>query len=229
VEFRTRSDGVVYPLASKKKKGVGAGVAAVALGSAVAFGAGGTGGVAVGGAVDSAVGSATNSVIGQTVRARTNNGKNAARNGRRAEAWVRMGLKIAKNATDEQLRCALRSHGQVRKFFLDNPCSSLDRELIAIVDEHGNTFVVSIAWVRMPMTAQAEQLKRLADTYGTGNVSPIASTALGIGTVRFTGKYYDSRPDGNLVVIAESATATGRPDPDLLEGAAQVAAQLPPP
>jgi hypothetical protein len=131
-----------------------------------------------------------------------------------------MGLKMAKHVVDEHLQCALHSYGQVREFFLDNPCSLLKLELI---------MMVSVAWAQMPTTSQAKQLKRLADTYGTGNVSPIASAALGLGNLRFTGKYYDSRPDGTLVVIAESAAATGRPDPDLLEGAAQVAAQLPPP
>jgi hypothetical protein len=226
VNFFTRR-GVVHPITPKK--GVGAGVAAIALGSAVALGAGGAGGAAVGGAVDSAVGSAADSVIRQSVRTRTNKGKNAARDGRRTEAWARMGLKMAKHVVDEHLQCALHSYGQVREFFLDNPCSSLERELIAIIDEHGNTFLVSVAWVQMPTTTQAEQLKRLADTYGTGNVSPIASAALSLGNVRFTGKYYDSRPDGTLVVIAESAAVTGQPDPALLEGAAQVAAQLPPP
>lgn len=139
-----------------------------------------------------------------------------------------MGLKLAKHIIDEQLQCALHAYGQVRQFFLAHPCSSLERELILVIDEHGNTFLVSVAWVQMPTTGQAEQLKHLADTDGTGNVSPIAMAALGLGKVRFTGQYYDSRRDSKLVVIAESAAVTGRPDPDLLEGAAQVAAQLPP-
>lgn len=226
-EFRTRPDGSKYPITPKK--GAGAAVAAVMLGSAVAVGAGGTGGVAVGGAVDSAVGNATNRIAGQAVRARVSQAKMSARSGRRVESWVRMGLKQAKRMVDQQFECAIHSYGQVRQFFLNNPCESLDRELIAVIDESGNTFLVSVSWVKMSSIVQAKQLRTIADTYGTGNVSPIASAVLGLGNVRYTGKFYDSRIDAELVVIAESAMLTGQPDPDMLEGAAQVAAQLPAP
>lgn len=227
VGFRTRPDGSKYPITPKK--GAGAAVAAVMVGSAVALGAGGSGGVAVGGAVDAAVGNATNRIVGQAVRARVNKAKMSARSGRRVEAWVRMGLKQVKQAFDEQFQCAVHSYGQVRQFFLNNPCESLKQELVAVIDEGGNTFLVSVSWVTMPSIGQAERLRSTADTYGTGNVSPIASTALELGEVRYTGEFYDSRIDAELVVIAESAVLTGRPDPDMLEGAAQVAAQLPAP
>jgi hypothetical protein len=224
-EFRTRPDGSKYPITPKK--GAGAAVAAVMVGSVVALGAGGTGGVAVGGAVDSVVGNAANRIVGQAVRARVSRAKVSARSGRRIEAWVRMGLKQVKQKVDEQFQCAIHSYGQVRQFFLSNPCESLDRELVVVVDEGGNTFLVSVSWVEMPSIGQAERLRTIADTYGTGNVSPIASAVLGLGEVRYTGKFYDSRIDAELVVIAESAVLTGRPDPDMLEGAAQVAVQLP--
>jgi len=140
-----------------------------------------------------------------------------------------MGLKQLKRKVDEQFQCAIHSYGQVQQFFVNNPCELLKRELIAAIDQSGNTFLVSVSWVEMSGMGQAEQLKTIADTYGTGNVTPIASVALGLAGVRYTGKYYDSRIDGALVVIAESAVLTGDPDPDMLEGAAQVAAQLPPP
>jgi hypothetical protein len=226
VQFRTRPDGSRYPLTPKK--GAGAAVTAVVVGGAVAIGAGGAGGVAVGGAVDSAVGNATNRIVGQAVRARVNRAKSSARAGKRAEALARMGLKQLKKKVDEQFQCAIHSYGQVRQFFVDHPCESLKRELIAVVDDAGNTFLVSVSWVEMPSAGQANRLREIADTFGTGNVSPIASAALGLADVRYTGQFYDSRIDAGLVVIAESAVLTGRPDPDLLEGAAQVAAQLPP-
>jgi hypothetical protein len=222
VEIRTRPDGSKYPITPKK--GAGAAVAAVMVGSVVALGAGGTGGVAVGGAVDSAVGNGANRIVGQAVRARVSRAKLSARSGRRVEAWVRMGLKQVKRKVDEQFQCAIHSYGQVRQFFLSTPCESLDRELIAVVDEGGDTFLVSVSWVEMSSVGQAERLKTIADTDGTGNVSPIASVVLGMGEVRYTGGLYDSRIDAELVVIAESAVLTGRPDPDMLEGAAQLPA-----
>lgn len=227
VQIRTRPDGSKYPITPKK--GAGAAVAAVMVGSAVALGAGGTGGVAVGGAVDSAVGNATNRIVGQAVRTRVRQAKLSARAGRRAEALARMGLKQLQRKIDEQFQCAIHSYGQVRQFFAANPCESLKRELIAVIDEGGNTFLVSVSWVTMPTIAQADRLKTIVDTYGTGNVSPIASTVLGLADVTYTGKFYDSRIDAELVVIAESAVLSGGPDPDMLDGAAQVAAQLPAP
>ncbi len=227
VEFRTLPDGTKYPITPKK--GAGAAVAAVMVGGAVAMGAGASGGVAVGGAVDSAVGNAANKIVGKAVRAKVNRAKSSARAGRRTEALARMGLKQVKKHVDEQFQCAIHSYGQVRQFFVDHPCTSLNRELIAVVDEGGNTFLVSVSWVEMPSVAQANQLRTVADTYGTGNVSPIASAALELGDVHYTGQFYDSRIDGELVVIAESAVLAGQPDPDMLEGAAQVAAQLPAP
>jgi hypothetical protein len=226
-EIRTRPDGSKYPITPKK--GAAAAVAAVIVGSAVALGAGATGGVAVGGAVDSAVGNAANRIVGQAVRTRVSRAKMSARSGRRVEAWVRMGLKQIKREVDEQFQCAIHSYGQVRQFFVNNPCESLNRELIAVIDDGGNTFLVSVSWVEMPGNGQAVELRKLADTYGTGNVSPIASNVLGLADVRYTGEFYDSRIDAELVVIAESAVLTGQPDPDMLEGAAQVAVQLPAP
>jgi hypothetical protein len=77
----------------------------------------------------------------------------------------------------------------------------------------------------MPSIGQEERLRTIADTYGTGNVSPIASAVLELAEVRYPGEFYDSRTDAERVVIAESAVLTGPPDPDMLE----VAAQLPAP
>lgn len=168
VPIRTRPDGSKYPITPRK--GAGAAVAAVMVGSAVALGAGGTGGAAVGGAVDSAVGNATNRIVGQTVRTRVRQAKLSARAGRRAEALARMGLRQLQRKIDGEFQCAIHSYGQVRQFFV-----------------------------------------------------------LGLAEVTYTGKFYDSRIDAELVVIAESAVLTGRPDPDMLDGAAQVAAQLPAP
>lgn len=96
-------------------------------------------------------------------------------------------------------------------------------------DGQGNTIVVSIAWVRMRNAVTAEQLKRLIDTNGTGNITPILDGALEHRAIRFTGKHYASRRTGSLVVIAESAPGTGRPDPGVLDGVAEVAVVFPPP
>lgn len=98
-----------------------------------------------------------------------------------------------------------------------------------LADEQGNIIVVSIAWVRLPSAASARRFKDLVDTYGTGDISPLAGQLLGLREVRFTGRYYGSRTARTLVVIAESEPATDGPRPELLHGIAEVAALLPPP
>jgi hypothetical protein len=107
----------------------------------------------------------------------------------------------------------VHSYGQVREFFLRTPCRSLQRTLLAIGDTEGNTVVVSVAWVRMRTAVSAERLKRLADTYGTGNVSPIGREVLELRGVWFTGKHHVSRRTRSLVVIAEVTPGSGQPDP----------------
>jgi hypothetical protein len=196
-------------------------VGVVAFVCAVAVAGGGVGGTA-------AVGGAVDSTVGQSIQVRTTNSKNAARKGQYNEAWRRMGLKAVTRQVRRELECAVHSYGQVREFFLRTPCRSLQRRLLAISDAQGNTSVVSIAWVRMPSAVSAGRLKRLADTYGTGNVSPIASGVLELRGVQFTGKHYASRRTGSLVVIAEAAPENGQPKTEMLDGAAQVAAEFPP-
>jgi hypothetical protein len=162
-------------------------------------------------------------------RAQINSSKNAARRGQYDEAWRRLGVRAGRKAFKRELRCAANSYGQVREFFVRMPCRSLRRMLLGIVDSRGNTVVLAIAWVRMPSASSAEQLKRLADRDGAGNVSPIATDVLELRGVRFTGQHYASRRTGPLTVIAEAAPKRGRPSPALLDGAAEVAVEYPPP
>ena len=199
-----------------KKKGRAAAIAAVAVGAAVAGGAGLSSGG--GTAVESAP-----SVEGKTAS------KDAARKGERGRAWSRLGLRQLRQVARAELTCTAHSYGQVREFFARHPCRRLDRLLLAIGDTRGNTVVVSIAWVHMPTARTAADLKDIADTDGTGNVEPLAATALDLTGVRFTGQYYGSRRSGSLVVIAEAAPGGGHPDPATMDDAAEVAAEFPPP
>jgi len=198
-----------------RKKG-GAALVAVALGAALAGGAGLTGGGGAGG------GSATSVRAGSA-------SKDAARKGHRDEAWNRVSLRRLRQVARTELTCGAHSFGQVRQFLLRHPCRRLDRLLLAIADTRGNTVVVTIAWVRMPAARSAADLKALVDTDGTGNVAPLAATALGLAGVEFTGRYYGSRRSGSLVVIAEAAPGGGQPDPATMDAAAEVAAEFPPP
>jgi hypothetical protein len=193
-------------------------VAAAALAGGIAFATGGFGG-----------GTAADSVAQGGLRAKTNSSKSEASKGRYDQAWSRMGWKQLQRRAERALKCAADSYGQVQEFFLRTPCRALDRVLIAIADDKGNTVVVTIAWVRMGSAGAAGQLKQLADTDGTGNVSPLGTAALKMGDVRFTGEHYGSDRRGPLTVIAEAAPGSGHPDGETMDAATEIAVLFPPP
>jgi hypothetical protein len=84
-------------------------------------------------------------------------------------------------------------------------------------------------WVKMSSEDEATHLKTLEDTYGTGDITPVATQVLGLGGIRFTGAHYASRRDGSLVVVSEAEPVRGTPSTTLLNNAPKVAAVLPPP
>lgn len=200
-------------------KGAGATTAA-----AVAIGV-----MSVGGGTGAGGATSVDSALGQTVRTNVGKSKEPARKGKRDDAWRGMGLKRVKEVSRPAVTCALNSYGDVRQFFVRTPCRSLDRMLFALGDGHGSTIVVSVAWVGMSTAGDADRLRTLADTDGTGNVSPLARELVDAAGIEFTGKNYDSRRTGKLVVIAEVEPLSGTPDPEFLEGLAEIAVEFPPP
>ncbi|WP_344855611.1 hypothetical protein [Amycolatopsis ultiminotia] len=159
----------------------------------------------------------------------TANSKKAARNGDRAKAWRRLALKEVGKEIKKDLRCAVQSFGQVQQYFLRHPCQKLDQLLFVVQDRNGNTIAGSVTWVKMPSAESAAQLRRLEDTYGSGDVTPFGTAVLEAGGFRFTGKHYRSRLDGKLAVIAETDPIKGRPSDAFLKQVADVADVLPPP
>jgi hypothetical protein len=200
-------------------KGGGA-VAAVSVVAAISLGGTGTG---AGGAAS------VESAAGQSVRANVSKSKGNAKQGKRDDAWRDMGLRRLKQASRQAANCAINSYGDVREFFARTPCRSLDRMLFALGDGDNNSVIVAVSWVRMRSPENARNLQELTDTYGTGNVSPLAGVLVEAAGVKFTGQYYGSRQSKELVVIAETEPLQGRPTPEFLEGLAEIAAELPPP
>jgi hypothetical protein len=213
-------DGQVRPITPKKGKAGGA-AAAVVVGGLIAVGGGAGGAGSVGAAADSSV--------TQAVKAETQSSEAAARAGQETEAWRRLGLKELKKVARNDLVCALQSYGQVREFLLRTPCRSLAGVVLAVGDPNSNQVAVSVAWVRMRSADSAVRLKKLEDTFGTGDVTPIAAEVLQLGGIRFTARHYGSRRAGTLVEIAEVEPIRGRTPTVLLDAAAQVAKELPPP
>lgn len=182
----------------------------------VANGIGGGAGAGTGGSAADAISSA-----------RVTQSRQAARKGRADDAWRGLNLRRVEKIAEPALNCAVNSYGQVRDFFLRNPCKSLDRTLITLADPDGNTFVVSVSWVRMRQTGDVRRLKDLIDTDGTGSVTQLGAAALKTQGVRFTGTPFRSRPQRDLLVVAEGAVVSGTPDPAFFSIVVDVAAELP--
>jgi hypothetical protein len=219
-EFRTRPDGSPFPLTPKKGKAAGI----VATGAVLA----GLMTAANGGSAAESVGAALDSAAEQSAKSGKTSSKDAARKGNSGEAWRRIALREIKKTIKQELQCAVQSYGQVQQFFLRTPCTSLDQMLLALSDAQGNALVVSIMWVKMPSTDDADELKKVEDTFGTGDVTPFATEALQLGGIKFTGQHYASRTDGSLVVIAETEPVQGQPSTAVLDAVAEIASVLPP-
>lgn len=133
------------------------------------------------------------------------------------QAWGQ--LDLTHQVVKTSAPCYANSSGEVREFLLHTPCEGLDRSLLTLSDGHGNEFAVSVAWVRMASTDNAHELETRADK---GAVLPLDG-------MNSTGGPKTSRQQGDVVVIAEAATITGRPDAQTLRNAVVTATELPPP
>lgn len=176
--------------------------------------------------VGAALDSATSSGVTDADAARA---EDDAKKGDETEARRRLGLKELKRDLKRELRCAAQSFGQVQRFFLRHPCRKLDQLLFLWSDPDGNELVGSVMWVRMPSKDDAARFKRIEDKYGTGDVTPVGTEILEVGGIHFTGKHYKSRPDGSLVVVAETEAVRGHLSDALLNQVADVVDVLPPP
>ncbi|GAA4870902.1 hypothetical protein [Saccharopolyspora cebuensis] len=218
-DFFTDKQGNVRPI-NGKKGGGGMAVTAGATALAIAAYSGGAG-VTSGG---------FGSIAGESLFARTSHAQQAARKGQHDKAWQQLRLRIPRQrAPQRTLGCVVHSFGEVREFFVRNPCRSLVRTLVPLEDEHGNSAVVSIAWVRMPTGRGARALERLNHRQGTGDLTALGQGALTARGVVFTGDHYRGDARGKLFVRAETAPAVGTMEPGLMEAAAKVAVLLPPP
>ena len=206
-----------------KDKGTGAVVAGVvalgvfaSAGGAVSLGGGGV------------VGEVAGSEVSVQLRARKAEGQKAARKGDNHGAWQRMGLRQVRQSVRQQAECVAVSFGEVREFFTRTRCSSLERMMFAIVDEAGNTAVVSVVWVGLGTAGDARDFEALMDRQGSGDIRPLGAPVLEMADVEFTGLRYGSDRDGKSVTVAEAENALGSGfDHDTVDAIAEVAAYLP--
>jgi hypothetical protein len=208
-------------------KGSGKGKAGIVVAAAAVAGIVATsGGVSLGTASSTGTG---NLSAGQNMSQRKADGKKSARNGNWDDAVRRLGMRSLKKTTRKGSKCASNSFGQVREFLIRTPCRSLERMLFAVGDDRSNVLLVSVAWVGFSARSKAVDFKELNDIHGTGDIAPLAGTLLEMADVRFTGRHYHSRRDGNTIVVAEAEAATGTVDDVVLDAATEIAVLLPRP
>jgi hypothetical protein len=206
--------------------GKGAGRLVAAGAAALAIASGTTGALSLGGAsVESSA--AADSPTGKDLNTRKSDGKKSAQKGKSDEAWSRMGMRRLKETFKQDLKCVVASTGQVREFFLRTPCTSLDRKLFTVGDGHGNSAVISVAWIGFRNRKDADAFEKVEAVQGSGDITPLAGALLGIANVRFSGHHYQPRGQGTTKVIAETETATGYVADDVLDALAEVAVYLP--
>ncbi|WP_083752331.1 hypothetical protein [Saccharothrix sp. ALI-22-I] len=191
----------------------------------VLAGAGGAGGAALNSGASGGGGAAPV----ESVSVRKWDAKRAARGGDTERAMTHLGVAITKQALKQELDCLNNSFGQVRDFFAQMPCTSLDRLLLAVGDKAGNAAVVSVVWVTFPGRNQARQFDRLISIDGSGDVKPLPGGVVGVADVQFTAQHYWSETKDTTITIAESERTTGHVEPELLDAVTEVAAQLPRP
>jgi hypothetical protein len=188
----------------------------------------GSGGVA-GGAAGAGAGGAP-SVSAKTINARKGDAKRSARKGNADKAWRRLGMRQVRRSLDQRdAGCVRVTWGEVRRTVIRNPCTSLDRRLFAIADRSGNTALVSVAWARFRNSGDRRRFQRVIDVYGTGDIKPLAASKIGLAGVRFTGRYYHSIPWKARLTVAEAEAVKGTFSPEVLDGFAEIAAELPSP
>ena len=106
------------------------------------------------------------------------------------------GLRVRQMSTAENDDCAANSYGEVRDYFSNHPCQGVQRAWYEVSDDEDNAAVLSVAWVEMPDAEAANDLQRLVDRPGTGNVTELSKEDGPYQDVRYSGWYYRSDVDG---------------------------------
>jgi len=106
------------------------------------------------------------------------------------------GLQVRQMSTAENDDCAANSYGEVRNYFSGHPCQGVQRAWYEVSDDEDNAAVLSVAWVEMPDAEAANDLQRLVDRPGTGNVNELSKEDGPYQEVRYSGWYYRSDVDG---------------------------------
>jgi hypothetical protein len=120
------------------------------------------------------------------------------------DGWVQQ-------AADDQTNCAGHSYGQVKTFFGTTPCTSMHR-VLATTNQGGRAVVVASSVVTFSTATQAQQYLTLVTSDGTGNVNDLLREGGSVAGLpkKLPEAAFESRQDGNRVLVAEAAYTDGK-------------------
>jgi hypothetical protein len=129
-------------------------------------------------------------------------------------------------ATDDT--CRGHAYDAVAAFFARSDCTGLSRSLWS-ADAGGRPAVISLSRVTMPDVANAQALRSLADTDGSGNVSDLLREGVRYdgGPTALSKAQYASAQQGPVVTIVETSWTGGAGASSALDALASSALSLP--
>jgi hypothetical protein len=138
------------------------------------------------------------------------------------------GTTFTLQVVEEDSTCAGHAYDAVAAFFASSDCTGLSRSLWS-ADTGGKPAVVSLSRVTMPDVANAQALRSLADTDGSGNVSDLLREGVRFagGPTKLTGAQYASDQQGTTVTIVETSWAATAGTSSALDALASSALSLP--
>jgi hypothetical protein len=124
--------------------------------------------------------------------------------------------------------CRGHAYDAVAGFFASSDCTALTRSLWS-ADAGGRPAVVSLSRVTMPDVANAQALRSLADTDGSGNVSDLLREGVSYpgGPTKLSAAQYASEQQGATVTIVETSWTGTAGASSALDALASAALSLP--
>jgi hypothetical protein len=124
--------------------------------------------------------------------------------------------------------CQGHAYDAVAAFFASSDCAGLSRSLWS-ADAGGQPAVVSLSRVTMPDVANAQALRSLADTDGSGNVNDLLREGVRYdgGPAKLSAAEYASAQQGTTVTIVETSWTGGAGNSSALDALASSALSLP--
>ncbi|WP_157646973.1 hypothetical protein [Actinomycetospora chiangmaiensis] len=105
----------------------------------------------------------------------------------------------------------------MKQYLETHRCQGLQRATFSVSYDRDGA-VVAVAWIEMRSAKDAQQLKEILDSPGTGSIRPLETR------ITLTGQHYDSDINGTLVTTAEAEPLAGSVAARLLKEAAAQAA-----